>query len=163
MTMLARFETTEDYGNRRYSDRRLLKLQVAGVLADGPGIDVFIHDLSQSGLLIETWAKLAVGTQIEVDLPEAGKTIARVVWSTGHYFGCQFTAPIPSAALSAAVLKNPIAVPRAALQAAPAAAPIAVPIAEQLDDLLSLGTRMRIIIALATAVWAAIFVAVALS
>ena len=160
MTMLARFETTEDFGNRRYSDRRLLKLQVAGVLADGPGVDVFIHDLSLSGLLIETWANLAVGTQIEVDLPEAGKTIARVAWSTGHYFGCQFNSPIPTAALSAAILKNPIAAPRPALQAAPARA--MMPISEEVD-VLSLGTRTRIIIALATAAWAAIFAAVAFS
>ena len=159
MTMLARFETTEDYGNRRYSDRQLLKLQVAGVLADGPGVDVFIHDLSRSGLLIETWANLTVGTQIEVDLPEAGKTMARVVWSTGRYFGCQFNASIPSAALSAAILKNPVAVPRSTPQAAPAAALIT----HDLDDVLSLGTRMRIIIGLATAAWAAIFVSVALS
>jgi PilZ domain len=160
MTMLARFETTEDFGNRRYSDRRLLKLQVESVLADGPGIDVFIHDLSLTGLLLETWADLAVGTQIEIDLPEAGKTVAHVVWSTGHYFGCQFNSPIPAAALSAAILKNPIALPpRAALKAPAASAP---PSGDQ-AHMLSLGTRMRIIIALATAVWAAIFIAAAVS
>jgi hypothetical protein len=29
------------------------------------------------------------------------------VWNSGHYFGCQFDRPIPKAALSAAVLRNP--------------------------------------------------------
>lgn len=162
MAMLARLETNEDYANRRSSDRRLLKLQVASALADGPGVDVFIHDLSLTGLLIETWASVTVGNQIEVDLPEAGKTEARVVWSTGHYFGCQFNAPIPAAVLSAAMLRNPIAAPRTIAYAAPARAPAAKATGDDFDGL-SLSTRMRIIITLATAVWAAIILAIALA
>lgn len=160
MAMLARFESTEDFSERRNLDRRLLTLQVDGVVAGGPGIDVFIHDLSLSGLLIETCANLAVGSQIEVNLPEAGKTIARVVWSTSHYFGCQFIAPIPKAVLSAAILKNSVAAPRPA-PAAPGRT-ISLPAGDQLDGL-SLSTRLRVILALATAVWAAIFLAVAFS
>jgi hypothetical protein len=160
MAMLARLQATEDFGDRRYVDRRVLKLQVAGVLPDGPGVDVVIHDLSLTGLLMETWASLSVGMDIEVDLPEAGATQARVVWSTGRYFGCQFSAPIPAAAMSAAILKNPVApTPRVS---APVQFSRPSPTSEDRDGL-SLGTRMRVIIALATLVWAAIFLAMALA
>ena len=163
MAMLARLEAGNEYANRRRTNRRLLSLQVPGAIAAGPGVDVFIHDLSLTGLLIETWESLVVGMRIEVDLPEIGKTEAQVVWSTGHYFGCQFETAIPAAALSAAMLRNPIGAQRtAAASAAPASAPL---VRTEGDDRegLSLGARMRLIIALATATWGAIFLALTLA
>ena len=162
MAMLARLEAGDEYANRRSSNRRLLSLQVPGAIAAGPGVDVFIHDLSLTGLLIETWESLVVGMRIEVDLPEVGKTEAQVVWSTGHYFGCQFDTAIPAAALSAAMLRNPIGVQRSAASAAPGTVPLATTDGDDREGL-SLGTRMRVIIALATAAWGAIFLAVTLA
>ena len=43
---------------------------------------------------------------IEVELPHAGKIDAEIVWSSGEYYGCQFTLPISPAALSAAQLQS---------------------------------------------------------
>lgn len=108
MAMLAHLEQT-DRSDRRYSDRRVLKLQVPGATASGPGVAVLIHDLSLSGLLLETSAELTVGSDLQIDLPEVGLRPATVVWNSGQYFGCAFATPLPRAALSAALLKNPIA------------------------------------------------------
>jgi hypothetical protein len=162
MAMLARFEATQDNFSRRGAARRPLGLQVSGVLPDGPGVDVLIHDLSLTGLLIETWANLKVGTPIEVDLPEAGKTVARVAWGSDRYFGCQFETPISSAVLSAAVLKNPIAPPVTAPVIAPAASLPAVARHEH-PGILSRVNRLGVIAGLATVAWAAVFLAVSLA
>ena len=108
MAMLAHLQQP-DTSDRRASDRRVLRLQVPGATASGPGVAVLVHDLSLSGLLIETSAELSVGADIEIDLPEAGLRPATVVWNSGQYFGCVFATPLPRAALSAALLKNPIA------------------------------------------------------
>lgn len=67
-----------------------------------------IHDISNTGLLLETGASLAEGQKFNVDLPEIGVTQAKVVWASARYFGCRFDAPVPKAAVSAALLRNPI-------------------------------------------------------
>lgn len=157
MTMLARLEAPQDFGDRRASDRRLLRLPVAGAIANDSGVDVFIHDLSRSGLLMETRTALQVGDQIEVDLPEAGNTIARVVWSTGQFFGCQFNSLIPAAALSAALLRNPIV-----RDSRPAEAVYAVTPEAAKTELLPLRHRAAVVLALATAAWIAVFAVVTL-
>jgi transcriptional regulator with XRE-family HTH domain len=63
-----------------------------------------VHDLSATGLLLETSIELAVDERLEVELPEATNARARVIWKSGNLFGCQFTSPLPRAALSAAQL-----------------------------------------------------------
>lgn len=160
MTILARLDAPQDFRDRRSSDRRLLQLPAAGALADVSGVEVFIHDISRSGLLIETWTNLEVGNQIEVDLPEAGRTVARVVWSTGRFFGCQFISNIPAAALSAAMLRNPIAPPPESDDAQPPVAPLQA--GEEFHGV-SLRTRLCIILGLAATVWAAILLVMALN
>lgn len=162
MAMLARLEAHEEYASRRSSNRRTLSLQVPGSTARGEGVDVFIHDLSLTGLLIETWASLTIGTQIEVDLPEAGRTAANVVWNTGHYFGCQFASAIPAPALSAAMLKNPFGAQHAVPYAMPEGMSLPADESEPGDGY-ALGMRLRIIIAMATAAWAAILLVGALA
>lgn len=162
MAMLARLEASDEYANRRSSNRRLLSLQVPGAIDAGQGVDVFIHDLSLTGLLIETWESLHVGTRLTVDLPEIGKTEAQVVWSTGHYFGCQFDTAIPAAALSAAMLRNPIGSQRSSSSAAPTTGPLVRAAGDDREGL-SLGTRMRIVIALASMGWGVIFLGMTLA
>ena len=65
-----------------------------------------IHDLSLTGALLETSVPMLVGAMIEVELPHAGKLDAEIVWSSGEYYGCQFTLPISPAVLSAAQLQS---------------------------------------------------------
>ena len=108
MAMRAHFEDPAETGEeRRGSARRALRLDVESNDASRGVAHVTIHDLSLTGVLIETSTPLAVGESFEVDLPEAGKIEASVVWSSGEFYGCQFATPISTAALSAALLRSP--------------------------------------------------------
>lgn len=107
MVLLAHLDSSGLQSDRRDSERHVLKLRVPGSTASEVGVVVLVHDLSRTGLLIETSANLAVGADLEVDLPETGLRQARVVWNSGHYFGCQFHEAISKGGLSAALLKSP--------------------------------------------------------
>ena len=84
---------------------------------DGTGIDVQIHNISGTGLLLESDVKLAAGDRIEIELPHAGDITAVVIWASGRHFGCQFEGPVSPATLSAVELKSAIA-PEPAAEAA---------------------------------------------
>src|SRR4051812_7407604 len=101
MTMLAHFADIAPKSDRRRSARRSLRIGVGG-----GGDPVTIHDLSLTGALLETSVSMLVGAMIEVELPHAGKIDAEIVWSSGEYYGCQFTLPVSPAALSAALLQS---------------------------------------------------------
>ena len=107
MALLAHLDPLDSTANRRGSPRRTLRLQALGTTSSEAAAPVVIQDLSRTGLLIETSAELAPGERIEVDLPEAGPAHAKVVWSSGRFFGCKFERPIPPAALSSAILRSP--------------------------------------------------------
>jgi hypothetical protein len=95
-------------GNRRSSPRRTLHLEST---LSGGGEGVVIHDISHTGLLLETTALLAERQMLDVDLPEAGIVQANVVWRSSRFVGCRFTKPVSQAAISAALLRNPIEIP----------------------------------------------------
>ena len=99
--MLAHFADIPPKSDRRRSARRALRLG-----PNGNGDRVTIHDLSLTGALLETSTPMLVGAVIEVELPHAGKIEAEIVWSSGEYYGCQFTLPISPAVLSAAQLQS---------------------------------------------------------
>lgn len=108
MAMQAHFEERARTGDeRRVSSRRALRLDIQGDGAAHGAAQVTIHDLSLTGVLIETSTPLASGETFEVDLPQAGKVEASVVWSSGEFYGCEFIEPISTAALSAALLRSP--------------------------------------------------------
>jgi hypothetical protein len=97
----ATIETTVD---KRRQRRHKLLLEVE---ARGPASltgAVIVHDISDSGILIETEARLKVGEMIEVNLPQAGLMIAEIMWIGGEIYGCRFTREISPAAVSAARL-----------------------------------------------------------
>ncbi|WFL78951.1 helix-turn-helix domain-containing protein [Altererythrobacter arenosus] len=96
------FSTTDD---NRGSDRRSLLLATSGSLPSGKDANVTVHNISQSGMLLETSLPLAEGSSILVDLPEAGEVEAKVVWGSGILFGCRFEGELNPAALSAAQLR----------------------------------------------------------
>ena len=104
MQAIARLEPLQAR-DRRSAPRRKLSL---GAAMGGEGDPAVILDLSTTGILIETSAALATSEQLHLELPEAGRTVATIVWNSGPYFGCEFKAPIPQAAISAALLRNPI-------------------------------------------------------
>lgn len=100
MSLLAHFQELEPNSDRRRSPRRALRLGTG----EG-GETVTVHDLSLTGALIETSVPMLVGAIFEVELPEAGKVEAEIVWNSGEYYGCQFSLPITPSTLSAALLK----------------------------------------------------------
>jgi len=93
--------------SRRSFVRLHLSLEVSGRTISGETTSVLIHNLSASGLLMETPAKLSLGGKLMVGLPEAGDVMATVVWQSDDLFGCRFDEPLSRAALGAAQLRNP--------------------------------------------------------
>lgn len=117
MVIAAHFE--ESPGQAR-APRRMLRLEAEGLTANGDPAPVLVHNISASGLLLESEVPLASGERVDIALPHAGTTSARVIWASGSFFGCQFDTPISAAAMSAVQLRSevPDAASIAAQQAA---------------------------------------------
>ena len=103
MSTVALVTQPSEAENRRYSVRRPLRL--GSVLSDS-GVEIVIHDISATGMLIGTSQNLSTGETLIIDLPERGETPATVAWNSGQYFGCQFELSIPAATVSAALLRG---------------------------------------------------------
>ncbi len=89
--------------DQRGANRRKLRLELQALGSRGDR--VLVMDLSVAGLMIHTQADLSVDEIIQVQLPEAGETEARVAWKRQSLYGCEFLQPIAKAAVSAALLK----------------------------------------------------------
>lgn len=152
MVLSAQLETSGPEIDRRSSGRRMLNLRVPGSTTSGSGVPVLIHDMSVSGLLIQTEASMDVGTMLDIQLPEVGPQSATVVWNRDQFFGCEFHEPLSQAGLSATFLKS-----SAGLEARAGTDFIQTEAdyADLESDKLPLRTRLTVIIALALAAWAA--------
>lgn len=106
VALLAEISLGSSRAEMRDSVRRTLRL-VAEVSYSRDSARVLILNLSESGVLIETAAVLTVGESFELELPQAGAVIARVIWQRGREFGCEFDTPVSKAAVSAALLRSP--------------------------------------------------------
>lgn len=106
MPLLARLSEEARTSNARTAPRRTLSLRVPAHSPGTTGV-ALVHDLSEHGLRIETDAALRVDEIIQVELPEAGPVHAKVVWAGESSAGCRFLAPVPKAAVSAALLRSP--------------------------------------------------------
>lgn len=106
VALLAEISLGSPNAERRDALRRTLRL-VAEVSYSEDSARVLILNLSEAGVLIETAAVLVVGESFELELPEAGTVVARVKWQRGSEYGCEFDAPVPRAAVSAALLRSP--------------------------------------------------------
>lgn len=107
MVIAAYLEESKGAGKPR-DPRRKLSLEAKSARASGEAASVSIHDISASGLLLESKVVLAVDERIDIELPNAGITPAKVIWNSGDLFGCQFDIPISSATLSAAQLRSAV-------------------------------------------------------
>lgn len=99
-----------DTAEQRVSDRRVLQLEAPAATPSGAG-DIRIHNLSRTGMLIESTAEVTVGTAIEVEMPGGARHAAEVVWRDSELFGCRFAKPLSQATLSAALLRAAPAMP----------------------------------------------------
>lgn len=96
----------DDQADGRSAARRTLRLDTTGALATGSTAEVRIHNISATGLLLETAAELAEGEEVAVELPLAGLCQARVVWRSDLFFGCRFAHTLSQAALAAVELRS---------------------------------------------------------
>lgn len=113
MPIAAHWETPTGPEQNTRAARKKLRLEAQGASSTGGSGTVVVHNISSTGLLVESAIPLATGEAIEIDLPLVGPTQANVVWEGGGFFGCEFAAPISAAAISAAQLRAtaPIASP----------------------------------------------------
>ncbi|PKP96797.1 MAG: XRE family transcriptional regulator [Alphaproteobacteria bacterium HGW-Alphaproteobacteria-13] len=91
---------------QRRHERRALRLLTQATLGAGDRDTMLIRNISETGLLLESGSTLAVGDRLEIDLPHAGGTWAKVVWTSDRLLGCRFDAPLSSATLSAVRLRG---------------------------------------------------------
>lgn len=101
-------EGRADGDNERGAPRRTLRFLASGSLASGEATNVIVHNVSVTGLLLESRLALAEGETIVIDMPQAGPVPARVVWQSGTLTGCRFDVPVSAATLSAAQLRSAI-------------------------------------------------------
>src|ERR1700745_24193 len=106
MTLSGRLEQSTSETDRRSSTHRMLRLLVPGSTTSEGEIAVLIHDISESGLLIESKVDLPLGTLLDIDFPEIGLQAATIMWNRNQFYGCEFDAPVSKAGLSAALLKS---------------------------------------------------------
>jgi Predicted transcriptional regulators len=108
MPIAAHFEQADaDHGLPRASRRRL-RLETQGSLESGAPAPVLVHNVSETGLLLETSSELEIGDAIDVDLPDAKAVRAQVVWASDQLYGCAFDRPLSAATLSAAQLRSAV-------------------------------------------------------
>ena len=106
MAIPAYIEKTAQTRDKLRSARRALRLQLSGAKATGGEVAVLVHNISRTGLLIESEVALQPGDRIEIGLPHSGAAWARVIWASARIYGCQFDTPISAATLSAAQLRS---------------------------------------------------------
>jgi hypothetical protein len=165
MAINARLEQNRGI-DRRTSPRRKISLDMT--LESGRPLT--IHDLSSTGMLVETSAQLPLFEPVQIDLPQAGSKHAIVVWTSGRYYGCEFQEPLSKAAISAALLRSQ---PQRA-EKVPGRASSDVPrpdrssasplehheASEPEEEKAPLGVRLRVILGSALILWALIISAV---
>ena len=152
---------TDVLGDEERSSRRHSLWLSARVSVRDETDQVLIHNMSITGLLLESALALTLGDQIEIELAVAGTTAAEVVWCSGNYYGCEFADPIVAAAVSASRLRSPSPRPAAEFRDAAAGAEHDnVPIAAAVPGALSPLQKTLVIVGAAAACWVPIIAAV---
>ncbi|MEP3052394.1 MAG: helix-turn-helix transcriptional regulator [Erythrobacter sp.] len=97
--------------SQRLGARRELLLQTSGVLPDGISENVTVHNISATGMLLQTAGSLVEGEELAIELPDLGLVVSKIVWVSGTLYGCAFDQSLSSAALAAIELRagSPIA------------------------------------------------------
>lgn len=98
-------DTDGDLGEQRGSSRRELRLETIGTFPEGSLANVTVHNISSSGMLLETSLSVEDGELLSVELPDVGAVEARVVWVSGSLIGCVFENEIGAGVLAASQLR----------------------------------------------------------
>ena len=92
----------------RENERLDVLVEADGLIGSGERVTVILHNISSSGMLIQSHQMLYLNQSIQIDMPEAGLVAATVIWQSKPLYGCRFVQPLPRAALSAIRLRNPL-------------------------------------------------------
>ena len=157
MALQNQFASIETSTDSRGRLRRKLLLEVDASTPAREAYRTVVRNLSETGLLIETTAALALGDLIEVDLPRAGAAAATVMWNSDRLFGCNFAEDLSAGAVSAALLQA-ASQPHAA---GPGTVIGPAPEAALPTEKLSLPTRAWTITGLALLSWAVVAAVIA--
>lgn len=106
MALGARFEEIQSDAGKPRAHRRKLLLETRGALESGEKTSVVIHNLSETGLLMESRTELEIEEAIDLELPEAGPIRATVIWASGALYGCSFDRQLSPFELGAAQLRG---------------------------------------------------------
>lgn len=79
-------------GEARSRERKTLRLSAPNVSAAGDQPQLVVHELSDTGLLLESSLPLETGEQLDLITADQETKQVRIVWACGHYFGCEFEA-----------------------------------------------------------------------
>ena len=90
----------------RKSERVQLELGAGLRQRGASGVTVQIMDLSTHGFRVATHLELMDGADVWLRLPGLEPCHARVMWSRGHYVGCQFERPLHPAVLDMIARKS---------------------------------------------------------
>ena len=90
----------------RKSERVPLELGAGLRQRGASGVTVQIMDLSTHGFRVATHLELMDGADVWLRLPGLEPCHAKVMWSRGHYVGCQFERPLHPAVLDMIARKS---------------------------------------------------------
>jgi len=90
-------------GNKRAAKRQPIAMDAA-VAGSRPALCKVV-DISRSGLRLQTYSPLQIGTLISIILPVAGRVLATVRWADDFRAGCEFDRPLPDDMLSALLVQ----------------------------------------------------------
>ncbi|MBE9171415.1 PilZ domain-containing protein [Pleurocapsales cyanobacterium LEGE 06147] len=93
--ILFRDQLDDDRGHERHRIR--LGSVRAGIATKS--YDLTVHDVSASGILLETDQNLSAGLRIAVEFSESLRRQARIVWASNQFYGAKFTVDLSPAEL----------------------------------------------------------------
>jgi hypothetical protein len=158
---MARSQALIQHADDRWSKRYRLLLDARAELADVGVTPVTIHDLSDTGLLLETRADLQEDAELFLDIQGFGSVAAQVVWRSGKFFGARFATPLTADRLRSLHSKSKVVWPE--FKPAPAMTSLALgPSAALLSDefvpgaverKLPVAVRIQIVLAISLGLW----------
>lgn len=86
--------------------RHILSLEISDIGDGSAGFEGVVHNLSSSGMMLETSAPFTVGDSFVLTAPHDDQVEATVVWKDGAFFGCKFERRLSAADVSAARLMS---------------------------------------------------------
>jgi hypothetical protein len=148
--------------DQRGRSRRKLRLEINAQASGLPSSAAIVHDISETGLLVEASASLAAGDVIDVELSHTNVKLAEVVWVSGHLAGCKFFENLTSGSISAALLQGSFTSAASGTRdGGETVSTRADPLTPGRQGRLSFVTKMWIIVCLTSLLWATV-IAIAL-